>query len=389
MIAPRKRPLVTKRGQLSLEKKNECFVVIEALPGLNYEASLHALLRDYEAMIRKMHLSQDSEIYVRFYLSDISNQSASLRQKLMTRQAIRTLYSFVGQPPASGSKISLIAYHMRSDEIQKSREPDTALRVKHGQYQSVWATDRALEPGSSYEQTEAIFESMDQRSQVYDGSVRDNMLRTWCYVRDIDNNYQGFVDAREVYFRSIGLNIDTHYIASTGIEGCNEAIGEMVSVDSLAMFGIEEEQVEYMEALEHLCPTHDYNVSFERATRIIFGDRSHYYISGTASIDKHGEVVHVGNVIRQAERTIENIDALLTPYGAQLDDLCCLTVYLRDIADYEAVNAYLESALPPTLPYVIVRGAVCRPKWLIEMEGIAISDTKNTNFAPFLPETES
>lgn len=388
MIAPRNRPLVTKRGQLSHEKKNECFVVVEALPHLNYEASLHALLRDYEATIRKLHLSQDSEVYIRFYLSDISNQTPSLRQKLMTRQAIRTHYSFVGQPPASGSKVSLIAYHMRSGEMNKSRQADTSLLVSHGVYQSLWANDRSCQAASSYAQTEKIFDCIEQRSESHGGSVGDNVVRTWCYVRDIDNNYQGFVEAREVYFRSIGLNRDTHYIASTGIEGCNETTAEMVSVDSLAMFGIEPDQVEYMEALEHLCPTHDYNVSFERATRIVFGDRSHYYVSGTASIDRNGEVVHVGNVVRQAERTLENIDALLTPYGAKLDDMCCLTVYLRDMADYEAIGAYLERVLPPSLPYVIVRGAVCRPKWLIEMEGIAISDAGNAKFAPFLPESE-
>ncbi len=359
-------------------------MTIEAPTGLAFVESLNTLLRDYHALLKDRGLSEKTEIYARFYLSDIANQTAPLRQKLLARQANQTIYSMVGQAPASGSKVALMAYHLDSSAIEKSKTSDECLRVEHSSYLSVWSSDTSGVPGTSYEQTEKVFNTLARRSEEHGGTVRHNLMRTWCYIRDIDNNYQGFVDAREKYFRSIGLNRDTHYIASTGIEACNTATTDIVAIDALTMIGLEDEQVEYMEALEHLCPTHDYNVSFERATRIVFGDRSHYYISGTASIDQFGEVVHVGDVLKQAERTLENISALLTPYGANLEDLRSLTVYLRDPADYEVVELFLEKRLPPGVPYVIVRGSVCRPKWLIEIEGIAVSDYCDERFAPYL-----
>ncbi|MFN2115781.1 MAG: sugar phosphate nucleotidyltransferase, partial [Anaerolineae bacterium] len=53
--------------------------------------------------------------------------------------------------------------------------------------------------------------------------------------------------------------------------------------------------------------TIDYGVTFERGIRIRFGDRSHLHISGTASIDKCGEIVHPGDILKQTERTVANI----------------------------------------------------------------------------------
>lgn len=375
----------TPRTRIS-EHRGESFVFAEASKGLTFDESLRLLFQDYQKSIDSKGLSGDTEVYIRFYLSDITNQSVALRQQLLRRQAEQTAYSFVGQAPASGSKVSLIAYHLRSPRGAKAHVPDGSLVIDHGSYKSVWSTDRAPGQTSSYEQTDTIFQSLEKRAEKFGGSVASNLLRTWCYIRDIDNNYQGFVDAREWYFRSIGLNSDTHFIASTGIEGQHAGPADLVAVESLAMYGLEDEQIEYMEAPEHLCPTHEYNVSFERATRVVFGDRSHYYVSGTASIDKHGQVVHVGHVLKQADRTLRNISALLEPYGARLEDMRCLTVYLRDLADYEKVQEFLNQRLPADLPYVIVRGSVCRPTWLIEMEGIAISSMQDESFAPYLPQ---
>jgi enamine deaminase RidA (YjgF/YER057c/UK114 family) len=75
--------------------------------------------------------------------------------------------------------------------------------------------------------------------------------------------------------------------------------------------------------------------------------------------------------MRQLERTLENIDALLRSGAATLADMMYLIVYLRDAADYTRVEAYLRNRLPD-LPTVITQSAVCRPGWLVEAEGIAI-----------------
>ena len=98
-----------------------------------------------------------------------------------------------------------------------------------------------------------------------------------------------------------------------------------------------------------------------------------FFISGTASIDKHGNVIYVGDVMRQANRLLENINALLKDGGATLDSAKYFIVYLRDISDYATVEEFMKQRFP-SVPHVIVQAKVCRPEWLIEMECIAATD---------------
>jgi len=149
-------------------------------------------------------------------------------------------------------------------------------------------------------------------------------------VRDIDNNYAGMVEARKKFFDDLGLTKETRYVASTGIEGKAANAGALVSMDSLSFGNIVEDQLAPMNAFENLSPTIVYGVTFERGLRVTFGDRSHLYISGTASIDKNGEILHSGNVVKQTERTIENVAALLSGQGAMLYDLAYLLCYVRN-----------------------------------------------------------
>ncbi len=53
-----------------------------------------------------------------------------------------------------------------------------------------------------------------------------------------------------------------------------------------------------------------------------------------------------------------------------MSDIRYFIVYLRDISDYEVVDAVFSSRFP-SVPYIIVHGKVCRPEWLVEAECIA------------------
>ena len=63
---------------------------------------------------------------------------------------------------------------------------------------------------------------------------------------------------------------------------------------------------------------------------------------------------------------------MLRSGGAEMRDLMYLIVYLRDPSDYARVQALLNERFPG-LPLVIVQGAVCRPEWLVEIEGVAVT----------------
>ena len=157
----------------------------------------------------------------------------------------------------------------------------------------------------------------------------------------------------------------------------------IVSVDSLSVGGLAAGQVVRMEALSHLRPTILYGVTFERGLRVRFGDRSHLYISGTASINSEGEVLHEGDAELQTRRAVENVRALLEAQSATLKDMAYVIAYVRNVHDRQQVRKVLDEALGGKVPLVLTEAAVCRPTWLMELEGVAIIPDKG-EFPPFL-----
>jgi 2-iminobutanoate/2-iminopropanoate deaminase len=79
---------------------------------------------------------------------------------------------------------------------------------------------------------------------------------------------------------------------------------------------------------------------------IIDGDR--IFVSGQGPLDpESGEVVD-GDVRAQADRTLENVGAILEAGGASMDDIVKATVFVTDMDDYDDVNdVYAEHMSDP------------------------------------------
>lgn len=122
-------------------------------------------------------------------------------------------------------------------------------------------------------------------------------------------------------------------------------------------------------------------VSFSRGMRIDLNGVSILLISGTASIDEHGNSVHIGDFRAQMRRTLANISGLLASEGATWHDIVRTTCYLRDIErDYDAFNEertafYKEVGLDPLPASTGIQAILCRPELLIEIEAIAMFRT--------------
>ena len=122
--------------------------------------------------------------------------------------------------------------------------------------------------------------------------------------------------------------------------------------------------------------------SFSRGMRIDLGELTILLISGTASIDEHGNSVHIGDFRAQMRRTLHNITGLLAAEGATWHDVVRTTCYLRDIdRDYEAFNQertafYTELGLDPLPASTGVQAILCRPELLVEIEAIAMFYTR-------------
>jgi len=117
--------------------------------------------------------------------------------------------------------------------------------------------------------------------------------------------------------------------------------------------------------------------SFSRALRVELGNLVVLFISGTASVDEHGQSVHIGDFRAQTRRMFENVTALLHHGGATWQDVVRTWYYLRDIdRDYAAFNEertafYREVGLNPLPASTGIEAKLCRPELLVEMEAVA------------------
>jgi enamine deaminase RidA (YjgF/YER057c/UK114 family) len=253
------------------------------------------------------------------------------------------------------------------------------LEAAHNGYRHLWITDLTDNHGHAGEQTHLLFRRYNDILLNNSCTLPLNCIRTWLFVREIDLRYTDVVNARTAFFNTHGLTSDTHYIASTGIEGRTADSSAFVSMDAIAVTGLQESQIHFLHAPHHLNRTTEYGVTFERGTAISYGDRRHIYISGTASIDHLGNVLHPGDILAQAQRAFLNIQALLKEADASLNDIKQAIVYLRDSADYTLVEQFLRIQTPLN-NYLIVIAPVCRPAWLIEIECIAVTKHGNACF---------
>jgi enamine deaminase RidA (YjgF/YER057c/UK114 family) len=357
----------------------EHFILLQPPAELPLAAQIEHVEHGYAEACAALGLPPDSAVFRRIFLSDAPNQAAQVQDSRLfcDPEAGPVAVSIVQQPPLPGAKLALLAYHLQDAElVRKQRLSPNHLLVEKNGTRHLWSTRLCTgatdAPTSTASQTSEVFANLIGTLSRQGGTLRENCVRTWIYVKDVDVFYQEMVASRTALFQCHGMTRDTHYLASTGIEGACSHRYDTVLMDAYSNLDLDPDQVSYLNDFDRLCATKDYNVTFERGTRIAYADRTHHFISGTASIDNVGRVVHPGDVLRQLGRALDNVDALLGSGGAGLGNMTHLLVYLRDPADFGRVEACVRERFSD-LPVLILRGAVCRPDWLIEVEGIGIT----------------
>ena len=363
----------------SFEKENasEYHAMIEGNDALLTAETQYANIENaLKHLAEKVLQCKAALVLKRYFVSDAINHAAFLKNGENERTAI----SIVQQPPLNGTKVSLWAYFVENARITANGE--NAIVMEHSAYRHLFDMQLHSRNSSEFIQTEEIIYHYTNKLNRQGYTLADNVIRTWIFVQGVDTHYAGMAKARTLYFRDQGLTEQTHYIASTGIEGKYIHPDTLVLMDTYAIAGIGSEQINYLKGATHLNPTHEYGVTFERATAVDYGDRRHIFVSGTASINNKGQIVFPLNLSKQTERTLENVGVLLNEGGATMADVAQMIVYLRDTADYHAVSSFFEKKYPE-IPKTIVYAPVCRPEWLIEIECIAVKEMNNKNYAAF------
>ncbi len=335
-----------------------------------FQQQLSTMLKAEAAVFEKFGIAPETILFRRFFSSDLINH----REDLLAYKQSQTsdfFYSLTEQPPVPAVKLALLGLCL-ANITEKVRDEEllccnTTSGIRHLFIEHLTDPDPDGDVG---QQTDRIFARLRDKLSAYNATIEDHVLRTWIYAPHVDADYPGIVKARRELFDTINLTEDTHYIASTGIQGGTGNQYARVSMDAYAVTGIDKASVRYIHAPEYLSPTHVYGVTFERATAVAMGKTDFLFISGTASIDHEGQVVHIGDVANQTRRTLTNISALLEAGGFGSEDLTSFIVYLRDASDYATVRPIIDE-YASSLPTVYVHAPVCRPQWLIEIEATA------------------
>ena len=96
------------------------------------------------------------------------------------------------------------------------------------------------------------------------------------------------------------------------------------------------------------------------------------YVSGTLPFDKANNVVHVGDAAAQTRHVLETIKSVIETAGGTMADVTFNSIFIRDWADYAALNTVYAEYFPGDKParFCIQCGLV-KPDALVEIATIA------------------
>lgn len=338
----------------------------------SFQEQLESLSSKLENIFEELNIKKEHLVFTKIFLSDYINQEQIFKNYKPFYDIInKSAISIIEQEPLDGSKINLLLFFIPIDDIKVENKGDNTYFIYIQNKLHIYQSINNFEKISPYEQTQEAFLRHIKLLSENKLTLKDNCIRTWLYCRDVDRDYLDVVRGRNNVFSAYGLTKETHFIASTGIGGKGLMPKSTVNIDFYSVQDIDHSQIKYLKALDYLNHTHEYGVAFERGTSVTYSDKKHIFISGTASIDKNGICLYREDVIKQMERLFLNIQMLLKDAKADLEDIAQMIVYLRDITDYSIIKNYLDHNFSTT-PKVIVKGRVCRPEWLVEVECFAV-----------------
>jgi len=98
------------------------------------------------------------------------------------------------------------------------------------------------------------------------------------------------------------------------------------------------------------------------------------YVAGQGGVDPNTARFVEGGVEEQTRQTLKNIEAILKAAGSGLDDVVKVSVFLKDVRDFQAMNKVFAEFFkepPPARTTVGVEFVV--PEMLIEIDVVAYS----------------
>lgn len=95
------------------------------------------------------------------------------------------------------------------------------------------------------------------------------------------------------------------------------------------------------------------------------------YTAGMVALDASGKLVG-SDVATQTRQVLENIRSVIEAAGGSMADIVFNTIWLKDLADYAAMNkAYGEFFLKEPPARACIGAALVKPEFLVEIAAVA------------------
>jgi len=118
-------------------------------------------------------------------------------------------------------------------------------------------------------------------------------------------------------------------------------------------------------------------VAFSDAVRVRAREiKDVIYVSGMVATDEKGNVVGKGDMRAQTRQALNNVKAALSRFGAAMDDVVKVTVYVTDLSRFNEIHEvrreFFQRGKYPASTLVKVAGLV-REDYMIEIEAVAMT----------------
>ncbi|MEI6891126.1 MAG: hypothetical protein V5783_03040 [Pontiella sp.] len=312
--------------------------------------------------------------------------------------------TFVVQAPLSGKALAIEAWAIGGDAVKIDFPRAGTVTVEYDGLRWIYigGITAPADSTSAYDETQSIFKDMVHALEL-EGAGFNDVTRIWLYqagitelemerveglerYRELNRSRADFFDRLE---DAAGMPVcsrgRTLFPPSTGIgmtEGNLTASCTALQTSRKEVRLIPLENPNQTAAFDYARRFSAKSPKFSRAMAMVSADYTTTWVSGTASI-LDSESVHLDDIEKQTEQTIDNIEALIGPEnlsrhgaegaGAQLSDLVRVRIYVKHKEDYAKCRAVCERRLG-SIPAIYVFADVCRSELLVEIEGISLSN---------------
>ena len=192
------------------------------------------------------------------------------------------------------------------------------------------------------------------------------LARTWLFMENILRDYDLLNKARKIFFKEQYCSATHFFPASTSIQG--HVVGSrLLSIEFCAFSGEALSLGQQPSPLQNEPTT--YGKMFSRAVVVRFPKNALLFISGTASINKSGETVHVGDFERQMTFILEVLSNILHQVNGTFSDIAQAIIYLKRSEDFASCLRLVDAAgFPCAKTMFQIDTPVCRDDLLCEME---------------------